>query len=884
MNRSPDFDRLAEEIFPEDFCRAVGAQKTSSGWRCPNPDGHTNSDKDPSFDSWRKEGRTWAKCHTDECPIDGGTPVQVASQIWGLDQQAAAERLAREAGLTQLLDSGEKPLTPEAVYTYRDLDGDPLFEVVRFPEKDFRQRSPDPDGDGWRWSTSGVEKTLYRLPEVAEAVDRGETVYVVEGEKDVERLRDEEGVIATTAPGGAGNWRGEFAEHLQGATVKIVRDRDAAGHKHARQVGWSLKTEAGTVQILQPAVEGEGADVSDHLDAGHNLDELLPVDDEWLNEGGAASPDVPSFEDVPPPPQPESSQKDQLVALAGDLELFNDDRDEPYARIEQDEHLETWRIGSGRFRVWLAHRFFQTEETAPSSSALNDAIQVIRGRALFDGERRELANRFTWHNGVLWYDLADDEWRAVRIDGDGWDLVPDPPPLFRRYSHQQPQVAPTPTDATDLPELLSPYINVEREGEALLLLSVWLVTALLAEVPRPILILFGPQGSAKTFVAKLLRRLIDPSETPMPRFPNNDAEMAQTLDHHAAPFFDNVSKLSQRQSDTLCRAVTGDGFTKRKLYTDNEDVLYSFKRVLLLNGINIPAQKPDLLDRSLLIRLNRIQEEHRQEEEELWNEFEQDRPLILGSMFKALSVAMAIRPSVDLGTLPRMADWTRWGYAVAEAIGLGGERFLEAYRSNQQAQNQEALASHPLGAAVTVFMEDRDQWSGTPSETLEQLEKVAEEESIDTSAKLWPGAANWLRRRLNEVEPNLREDGIEIGGTRGDDRCIRFGTVEREDPDGADGAVGADGNPEPSESSVDGRVDTTSEKDGTGEDAVGMASASDAQEQLGVDGTDGNDGNTEAALSREEANDRGDSSTPGHEGKETDSVVVNPDEGTTRSF
>lgn len=488
-----------------------------------------------------------------------------------------------------------------------------------------------------------------------------------------------------------------------------------------------------------------------------------------------------------------ATQKAQLLSLTKGIEFFSDERQSAYARILRDGHFETWPVRGGQFRSWLSYAYYQTSRNAASSSVLNDVLGVLVGRALFEGPNRTLHNRLAWHEDALWYDLSDEQWRAVRIDAEGWEIVQKPPPLFRRFAHQRPQVVPE--RGGNLGDVLS-FLNVADEANQILI-QVWLPTALLGHVPRSILIPWGPQGSAKTFLTKVCRALIDPSSVPLLGFPNSDAEMAQMLDHHAAPFFDNLSTLNRHLSDVICRAVTGDGFSKRRLYSDDDDVLYHFRRVFVLNGINVPAMYPDLLDRSILVRLNSIPDKERLEESELWAEFQKLRPSIVGAMFEALSAAIRLKRSVKLRELPRMADWTRWGFAVAEALGIGGQRFLEAYSLNRKAQNEEALESHPVGAAIEALMREQTEWAGSPSELLQQLSIVADEEKIDTAQKLWPRSASWLTRRINEVETNLREVGIRYERLRGDDRGIRlsrFGLAENGDgPDGADGEPGRTG-------------------------------------------------------------------------------------------
>jgi 5S rRNA maturation endonuclease (ribonuclease M5) len=161
---------------------------------------------------------------------------------------------------------------PESVYRYVDEQGELLFEVCRYPGKKFRQRRPDPSAaGGYSWRLKGVRRVLYRLPQVLAAVEAGETVYLVEGEKDVEAL-ERAGVTATCNPGGAGKWRSEYSEVLNGAAVVIVADGDEPGRRHAAEVAAVLEGVASSIKIVEPAA---GKDASDHLAAGLPLAAFL---------------------------------------------------------------------------------------------------------------------------------------------------------------------------------------------------------------------------------------------------------------------------------------------------------------------------------------------------------------------------------------------------------------------------------------------------------------------------------------------------------------------------------------------------------------------------------------------------------------------------------
>lgn len=158
------------------------------------------------------------------------------------------------------------------IYDYVDTDGVLLFQVVRLEPKSFRQRRSDGAG-GWVWSVKDTERVIYHLDEVVAAVQRGEVIYNVEGEKDVETLRSW-GLTATCNPGGAGKWVESFSEHLRGADVVIIPDADDVGRKHAQAVAQSLAGVGARVRVLElPSLPPKG-DVSDWAAAGGTREEL----------------------------------------------------------------------------------------------------------------------------------------------------------------------------------------------------------------------------------------------------------------------------------------------------------------------------------------------------------------------------------------------------------------------------------------------------------------------------------------------------------------------------------------------------------------------------------------------------------------------------------
>jgi hypothetical protein len=168
----------------------------------------------------------------------GGGVLDLVARERGGDRKDAADWLKQEFGLADERPSrpGKPPLGPiVAIYQYTDENGELLFEVMRHDPKNFRQRRPD-DRGGYVWNIKGVRLVPYRLPELIEDLAQDRTVFIVEGEKDVDRLR-KLGIPATCNPMGIKKWHDEFSPTFAGADVVILPDNDEGGREHAEKIG-----------------------------------------------------------------------------------------------------------------------------------------------------------------------------------------------------------------------------------------------------------------------------------------------------------------------------------------------------------------------------------------------------------------------------------------------------------------------------------------------------------------------------------------------------------------------------------------------------------------------------------------------------------------------
>jgi hypothetical protein len=192
----------------------------------------------------------------------------------------------------------------KAVYHYRDESGSLLYDVCRFEPKDFRQRKPKPGG-GWVWKLVDVRRVVYRLPELQAEIHTkpltAPTVFVVEGEKDVDRLRSL-GLTATCNAGGASasktgksKWLPTYSDSLVGCHLIVIGDNDEAGRTHAQSIAKLSQGKAASVVVLELPDLPEKGDVSDWLDAGHTAEELLSLataTPKWEPKTGSAAVEV----------------------------------------------------------------------------------------------------------------------------------------------------------------------------------------------------------------------------------------------------------------------------------------------------------------------------------------------------------------------------------------------------------------------------------------------------------------------------------------------------------------------------------------------------------------------------------------------------------------
>ncbi len=733
-------------------------------WRCHCP---AHDDENPSFDVSDKDGKILVFCQagcSQEAVTNalrnknlwtGGNGDQAKTSTGGLSLAVFAKTKKLDApflaghGVTQATGRGGKPYL---VFAYRGVDGQTVEAATRFRFS----MSEKPK------SKRGGKPTLYGLWRLRDYRSGGEVI-ICEGESDALTFWHY-GLPAVGIPGKAllktinpeafagfstvYVWQepdapelpGKVAQRLPGVTVKALIPPDGVkdvSEAHCQGLG---------VPELVDRLKAEAQAVPAQRGAGRQKKRPEPVDPASISFDGLSPLEARRLiEDM------RLSAAQVLCVIAEKAELFHDVNHTAYAQVDG----VTYPVDSHDFRMWLRGEYYAITAKGPNEPAVRDAIGVIESHAVFRGREYPVFVRLGEHEGKIYIDLADGG-RAVEIGPEGWRVIKNPPVKFLRRRGMQP--LPEPERGGDI-SLLEDYLNLPDDGgQAFELVVSWLVAAIRPSGPYPILALTGPQGSAKSTAARVLRLLVDPSSAPLRAEPKDLEQLMISAQNGWVMCYDNLSKLPSWLSDGLCRLATGGGFSTRKLYTNGEEFILEATRPVILTAINSVASSHDLADRQVSVDLPVIDDSRRKAEKGFWQRFEAARPKLLGALYDGVATALRRIDGVSLARLRRMADFALWASAAERAWGWHDGAFMAAYGSNRDDMARASIQGDPVAAAVTELMADRETWEGTPTELLEVLGGYVSDST--RKSKHWPQAANSLTRRLRKASVFLRAAGI----------------------------------------------------------------------------------------------------------------------------
>jgi hypothetical protein len=357
----------------------------------------------------------------------------------------------------------------------------------------------------------------------------------------------------------------------------------------------------------------------------------------------------------------------------------------------------------------------------------------------------------------IFLDLANADWQVVEVTPQGWQVISgdQAPVKFRRPNGTE--ALPMPEPGGTLLELAS-FIRTDRSG--LVLAAAWLVASLTDRGPAPVLNLKGEQGTSKTTVTRVLQCLVDPRGGALRSAPRKEKDLAVAARNAWVVSFDNLSSISTDQSDWLARLSTGSSFTTRLLYSNGEEAIFSARRPVIINSIVDVVGRPDLLQRTIVVQLQKISEFQRLPESAFWPQFERARPRLLGAILSALAGALARWNETHTNGMPRMADFYHLACATGEALPGGTPAFLEAWRSMESAAIESSIDSEPIGRPLLNLLEIERKWRAPAGELLRMLNAFDVLGARNHNS--WPRTPQGLVAALRRLIPALEVFGWHV--------------------------------------------------------------------------------------------------------------------------
>jgi putative DNA primase/helicase len=425
-----------------------------------------------------------------------------------------------------------------------------------------------------------------------------------------------------------------------------------------------------------------------------------------------------------------SDQARALLHHARSASLFCSDDGEPCASvpaINESRHIHPLR--SAAFRDWLIADFYTQYETAPSPDALRSALRTLEARARYGEWKPQTVDQRLGFEGdpfmpsKIILNLANPSGDLLEITSQGWQITDN-----LHHSFRQPVAAlalPRPVQAQDA--AANPLDTFAKlfpfsEGDRVRVFT-WLISALRPVGPYPVLVIRGPAASGKSFLARTLRALIDPSAAPLRRLPHRDHELLRLAFQNWILAFDQVHQVPSKIAEALCALSSGDAFEITQ--PDYRDPLsFQLARPIALiapTDETQPAWTPSrsLSNRTLAINMTPLAK--MTPEAALWSEFEVMRPALLAALSDAIASALHNIRDVDVSNVTRFSDCANWTAAAAPALGLTEQSIVDAISDPDGVW----IGADPLRDTLHAFLPPDSTWIGDATTLLSQLRTFA---------------------------------------------------------------------------------------------------------------------------------------------------------------
>lgn len=478
-----------------------------------------------------------------------------------------------------------------------------------------------------------------------------------------------------------------------------------------------------------------------------------------------------------------------------EVETWHDEEGKAYATFSHGDRTINAPVEGLQFRDFLYVRYRARTDggPAPGRESIAACIASMAALARHASPMRPVHFRVAYDptNSDIWLDLAREDGQVVKIGTSGWQLTKTCPLKFVSSGNKSdlpiPKLDPVVGGFLPLWEIL----NVAVDDRCLI--AGFLLGAMQTSAPGFGLSLFGQMGAAKSVGTRILRRILDPQAAIFQTLNSRNVDqLGLTCLRQLIPCFENLSWLDAQSQDLMCSLTTGLSVKARKLYTDEDLVAYTVRRVWIVNGINNVCSRADLAQRTIPVCLLPPPEhEDRKTERAVEKMFESCQAHLLATILDAVVLALNNRAKAAEFLAAnkfdhRMADALEFITAGEEALGFPMGTFIRRLQELQIEAAQDALDAHPVVVAIEslLLQSPSGKWRGTHEEILEEMERINPDAK---RSKFVPhdntSLGNWFKRETLRIRMS---HGIVVSlpvKERVDGRRLRFREIHRIDLD-----------------------------------------------------------------------------------------------------
>lgn len=452
------------------------------------------------------------------------------------------------------------------------------------------------------------------------------------------------------------------------------------------------------------------------------------------------------------PSKQNASQKLLQLFEESGCRVFRDAANQLYMQLAIEHGSSVLPLYSATVANFLKRIYYKATSAPIPENALKQVIGVLAGIASFEGDAEPTYLRVAEHKGAVIVNLADEQGRVVVIDGQEYAILSSSPVNFI----ESPMMG-------ELPEPRVAVANATRslfgqlglEGENMAGVIAYLLNCLNPKGPYFALMVVGEQGSGKSVLCQLIKRIIDPSPVSRMQMPKNIQDLMIHAKNGHLLLYDNLTGMPAEMADAFCVLATGGGYASRQLYTDSDIHVLEAMRPVILNGINEVTKRPDLLERCIYIQLPTLPKGSRKTEKEIEEIISDLLPPVLDELYKAVSTALRNREHVDVPSAIRMADAAHWIAAAEAAMGYAEGELVDFIEAGQQDLVLQTTVNDPLCLALKAVAA-RGIFDGR----MDQL--FAEVHSTVENKRILPQSASALSNAITRHRQAYEKAGLSI--------------------------------------------------------------------------------------------------------------------------